>query len=277
LESFFKVGDINYETDWSIALRDVRTVIHLAARVHRECDRGTDSLISYRLVNVDGTKRLAEQAAQTGVQYFIFLSSAKVYGSSSIAGVPLRYDSELLPIDAYGQSKMEAEIALREIELSTQMKVTTIRTPLVYGPGVRAHFAELMRWISWGLPIPLGALYNNSKSLIGINNLVDVIEVCLKEPQKAAGKTFLVSDGQDISTAELIRRISQAMGKPAKLIYLPITILKLLAKLTGQISKFERLANSFQLDISHTCDQLNWSPTESLDQGLHAAVRGFKL
>jgi nucleoside-diphosphate-sugar epimerase len=178
-------------------------------------------------------------------------------------------------MDAYSQSKLEAEQALRAIEKTTAMKVTVIRSPLVYGPGVRANFLEMIRWISLGIPLPFGALTSNLRSFIGINNLIDFIAVCLNN-SKAAGQTFLVSDGKDISTVELIRLVAQAMGMKEKLFNVPVWLLRIITTLVKRTKEFERLANSFQVDISYSFDRLNWVPVEPLDQAIHHAVQSFR-
>ncbi len=265
------VGNIGPNTDWSIALKGVSIVIHLAARVHQMRDRHPDSLAAYRAVNAEGTKQLALQAAMTGARQFIFLSSVKVYGESSEAGRPFHLDSELRPVDDYGRSKMEAEAVLREIERTHGMKVTIIRSPLVYGPGVAANFGEMIRWVSSGWPLPLGALPKNARSFVALDNLVNLITTCIDNP-KAAGQTFLVSDGQDLSTVDLIRRLASAMGRSPSLFSVPLWALKWIARLVGRTHAFDRLTTSLQVDISHTVGQLDWTPVVSQDQALSKTV-----
>lgn len=269
------VGDIGPNTDWSAALKGVGIVIHLAARVHQMRDSHPDSLAAYRTVNAEGTKQLALQAAMTGVRQFIFLSSVKVYGESSEPGRPFRLNSELRPVDGYGQSKMEAEAALREIEQATGMKVTVIRSPLVYGPGVAANFGEMIRWISSGWPLPLGGLTENVRSFVALDNLVNLLITCIDNP-KAAGQTFLVSDGQDLSTADLVLSLASAMGRSPNLFAVPLWILKRIAHMAGRTSAFDRLTTSLQVDISHTVDQLSWTPVVSQEQALARTVAAHR-
>lgn len=269
------VESINSETDLCDKLIEVSTIIHLAARVHEMRDRSVDVLEAYRLVNVEGTRGLAEQAARAGVKHFIFLSTVKVYGSCSEPLRPFTHESKTKPMDAYSQSKLEAEQALRAIEKTTDMTVTIIRSPLVYGPGVRANFLEMMRWISLGIPLPFGALTSNLRSFVGINNLTDFIAVCVNN-SKAAGQTFLVSDGKDISTVELIRLVAHAMGKKEKLFNVPVWLLEIITKLVNRTKEFERLSDSLQVDISYSVDRLNWVPVEPLDQAIRHAVQSFR-
>lgn len=265
------VGDIGPNTDWSAALEGVGVVIHLAARVHQMRDHHSNPLAAYRAVNVEGTKQLALQAAIAGVRQFIFLSSVKVYGDSSEPGRPFHLNSELRPVDDYGRSKMEAEAALREIEQANGMKVTVIRSPLVYGPGVAANFGELIRWVSSGWPLPFGGLTKNARSFVALDNLVNLLIICVNNP-KAAGQTFLVSDGQDLSTADLVARLASAMGRSPNLLAIPLWILKWIAHIAGRTSAFDRLTTSLQVDISHTVDQLGWNPVVSQEQALGRTV-----
>jgi nucleoside-diphosphate-sugar epimerase len=265
------VGNIGPNTDWSTALKSVGTVIHLAARVHQMRDHHSDPLSAYSAVNTEGTKQLALQAAIAGVKQFIFLSSVKVYGESSNPGQPFNLDSEFRPVDDYGRSKMEAEVALREIEQSYGMNVTVIRSPLVYGPGVAANFGEMIRWISLGWPLPLGGLTKNARSFVAVDNLVNLLATCIDNP-KAAGQTFLVSDGQDLSTADLVRRLASAMGKSPNLFVAPFWILKWVARIAGRASALDRLTTSLQVDISHTVNQLGWTPVVSQEMALLRTV-----
>lgn len=264
------VGEIDGKTQWDIALHNVSIVVHLAARVHVMHETTTNPLAEFRRVNVDGTLNLARQAAAAGVRRFVFISSVKVNGESTQTGVPFTADDTPAPLDAYGISKMEAEQGLREIGAQTGMEVVIIRPPLVYGPGVKANFAAMMRWLKCGVPLPLGAIHNQ-RSLVAIDNLVDLILLCLTHPA-AAHQTFLVSDGEDVSTTALLRRMGQAMGCPARLIPVPSGMLKLAGALVGKSDVVQRLCGSLQVDIAKTRDILGWTPPVSLDEGLRRAA-----
>jgi nucleoside-diphosphate-sugar epimerase len=205
-----KVGDLTAQTDWSFALADADAIVHHAARVHVMQETEIDPLTSFRAVNVEGTLNLASQAAAAGVKRFVFISSVKVHGESTQPGRAFTEADAPNPEDAYGQSKHEAEMGLRQLSTDTGMEVVIIRPPLVYGPGVKANFAALMRAVQRGWPLPLGAVHN-LRSLVALSNLADFIVSCITHPQ-AAHQTFLVSDGQDLSTTELVRGMAQAAG-----------------------------------------------------------------
>ena len=266
----FVVGEIDVATDWGSALHDVNAVIHLAARVHVMHDTAADPLTSFRVVNVEGTLNLARQAAAAGVRRFVFVSSIKVNGESTHPGQPFTAGDVPAPLDAYGVSKMEAEQGLRELATQTGMDVVIIRPPLVYGPGVKANFAAMMRWLKHGIPLPLGAIHNQ-RSLLALYNLVDLIIICITHPA-AANETFLVSDGEDVSTPELLRRMGKVLGSPARLIPLPASLLKLAAAMVGKQDMALRLCGSLQVDIEKTRRLLNWCPPLSLDEGLRRAA-----
>ena len=247
-------------------------VIHLAARVHVMDDAVQDPLAEFRAANVDLTANLARQAARAGVRRFVFVSSIKVNGESTQLGAPFAADAVPAPMDAYGVSKMEAEQGLREIASQTGMQVVIIRPPLVYGPGVKANFATMMRGLQRGIPLPLGAIHNQ-RSLVALDNLVDLIVTCLTHPA-AANQTFLVSDGEDVSTSDLLRRMGQAMGHPARLIPVPASWLKLAAAMVGKQDMAQRLCGSLQVDIEKTRQLLGWNPPLTLDEGLKKAAEG---
>jgi UDP-glucose 4-epimerase len=257
-------------TDWTAALDGVSAVIHCAARVHVMADTAADPLEEFRHVNVQGTLNLARQAAAAGVRRFVFVSSIKVNGEATQPGAPFTADDAPAPLDAYGVSKMEAEQGLRELAAQTGMEVIIIRPPLVYGPGVKANFAAKMRWLQRGVPLPLGAIHNQ-RSLVALDNLVDLIVTCLTHPA-AANQTFLVSDGEDVSTSELLRRMGQALDRPARLLPVPQSWLKLAAAMVGKSDVAQRLCGSLQVDISKTRQLLSWTPPLSLDQGLKRAA-----
>jgi UDP-glucose 4-epimerase len=271
----FAIGGIDGNTDWQDLLTGCEVVVHLAARVHVMQEATADPLTEFRRVNVQGTLNLARQAAAAGVRRFVFVSSIKVNGEATQLGVPFTADDVPAPLDAYGVSKMEAEQGLREIAAQTGMEVVIIRPPLVYGPGVKANFAAMMRWLKRGVPLPLGAIYNQ-RSLVALDNLVDLILTCLTHPA-AANQTFLVSDGEDVSTTELLRRMGQAMGKPARLLPVPASWLKVAAGLVGKGDVAQRLCGSLQVDISKTRELLGWVPPVSLDEGLRRAAEGHGL
>lgn len=267
------VGGIDDSTDWRNALTACDAVIHLAARVHVMQEAAADPLEEFRRVNVQGTLNLARQAAATGVQRFVLVSSIKVNGEATRLGSPFTADDAPAPLDAYGVSKMEAEQGLRELATQTGMEVVIIRPPLVYGPGVKANFAAMMRWLKLGVPLPLGAIHNQ-RSLVALDNLVDLIVTCLTHPA-AANQTFLVSDGEDVSTTELLHRMGQAMGQPARLMPVPASWLKLAAAMVGKQDVAQRLCGSLQVDIEKTHRLLGWKPPLTLDQGLKKAAEGI--
>lgn len=253
-------------TDWREALAGCKAVVHLAARVHVMSDTAADPLNEFRRVNVRGTLHLARQAAASGVSRFVFVSSVKVNGESSQLGTPFKPDDTPAPQDPYGISKMEAEEGLRKIAQETGMEVVIIRPPLVYGPGVKANFAAMVKWLQRGVPLPLGAI-DNRRSLVALDNLVDLIITCIDHPA-AANQTFLVSDGEDVSTTELLRRMGAALGKPARLLPVPQQLLAWGAKLAGKPELAQRLFSSLQVDIAATRQILGWAPPVSLEQGL---------
>lgn len=251
---------------WPAALQNKHCVIHLAARVHLMTDAAADPMAEYRKVNVDQTLAIARQACAAGVQRFVFISSIKVNGEDTEAGHPFRADDKPAPQDPYGVSKWEAELGLREISLQTGMEVVVIRPPLVYGPGVKANFASMVKWLQRGIPLPLGAIYN-SRSFVALDNLVDLIIACTCHPA-AANQTLMVSDGEDVSTTELLRRMARALGRPARLIPVPQSVLAWGARHLGRPDLAQRLFSSLQVDISATRQLLGWTPLVSLEQAL---------
>ncbi len=269
------VGSLSSVTDWTVALRSVDQVVHLAARVHVMNDKSTNPLAEFRQVNVEGTANLARQAAAAGVRRFVYLSSIKVNGEFTQEGHPFTADDAPAPEDPYGVSKHEAEQALRQIAADSGIEVVIIRPPLVYGPGVKANFESMMRWLARGVPLPLAAVTQNRRSLVALDNLVDLIRTCLSHPA-AANQTFLVSDGEDLSTADLLRRMGAALGHPARLLYLPPSLLKLGAQAVNKPGIYQRLCGSLQLDIAKTRQLLGWTPPVSVDEGLRRAAEGFR-
>ena len=263
-------GDLNPSTDWSIALEGVAVVFHSAARVHVMEDTEADPLTAFRAVNVDGTLNLARQAAAAGVKRFVFISSVKVNGESTPPGRAFAEADAPNPQDAYGQSKREAEKSLCQLAADTGMEVVIIRPPLVYGPGVKANFAALIRAVQRGWPLPLGAVYNQ-RSLVALDNLVDFIVTCVSHTQ-AANQTFLVSDGQDLSTTELVRGMAQAAGVSARLLPVPVWALQAGASLLGKVDVVQRLCGNLQVDISKARSLLGWVPPVSVEEGLRRAM-----
>jgi nucleoside-diphosphate-sugar epimerase len=259
------------DSDWTSALSGVDVVVHLAARVHVMRERSADPLSEFRRVNVEGTRALARQAAKAGCRRFIFLSSIKVNGEETAVGRPFTEADAPRPRDPYGISKLEAETALFEVGASTGMEIVVIRPPLIYGRGVKANFAALVRAISRGTPLPFGAITRNRRSLVAVENLVDLIRVCLTHPH-ARGETFLVADGEDLSTAELVRRIAAALGVPSRLLPIPVTALRWAAAAVGKEAAVRRLVGSLQVDASKARSRLQWTPPLSVDEGLRRAV-----
>lgn len=263
-------GDLEPSTDLAVALTGVAVVVHCAARVHVMADTASDPLAEFRRVNVQGTLNLARQAAAAGVRRFVFISSIKVNGESTQPGTAFKPDDAPAPMDAYGVSKMEAEQGLRELAAQTGMEVVIIRPPLVYGPGVKANFAALMRAVQRGYPLPLGAIHNQ-RSLVGLDNLVDFTITCITHP-KAVNQTFLISDGHDLSTTELVRAMAQAAGVPARLLPVPVWALQLAGRLTGKADAVQRLCGNLQIDSSKAKALLGWMPKLSVAEGLRRAV-----
>ena len=267
-----EAGDLTAQTDWSLTLAGADAVVHLAARVHVMHDTEADPLTAFRAVNVDGTLNLARQAAVSGVKRFVFISSVKVNGEVTQPRQAFSEADVSSPQDAYGQSKHEAEQGLRQIASTTGMEVVIIRPPLVYGLGVKANFASLMRAVQRGWPLPLGAVHNQ-RSFVALGNLVDFIVTCITHP-KAANQTFLVSDGEDLSTPDLIRRMARAMNRPARLLSVPTFVLKAVAAMLGRCGMAQRLCGSLQVDISKSRQLLGWNPPFSVDEGLKRVVGG---
>ncbi len=267
------ISGIDGDTDWFGLLAGVSCVIHSAARVHVVNETVADPLSEFRKVNVEGTLKLATQAAALGVKRFIFLSSIKVNGETTSAGSPFTSADAPAPLDAYGISKWEAEQGLNALARETDMDVVIIRPVLVYGPGVKANFLSMMNWLSKGFPLPLGAL-DNRRSLVGLDNLVDLIVLCVDHPA-AANQVFLVSDDEDISTTELLERMAHAFGKPARLLPVPSWVLQAGASLVGKREVARRLCESLQVDIGKTKSLLNWRPPVTLDAALRITAKDF--
>ena len=300
------VGDLDSTTDWSAALAGVTTIIHCAARVHVMTDSSADPLLLYRRVNVEGTLALAQQAAAAGVKRLVFVSSIKVNGEATGAhtGRVVHCAGDLVaapgkteaasakaattsgeidiafafseatppaPVDAYGVSKLEAEQALFALGRETGLEIVVVRPPLVYGPGVKANFQTLITVVRKGIPLPLAAVRHNRRSLIALDNLANLLITCARHPL-AANQVFLASDGEDLSTAELLQRLARAMGKPTRLFYVPEWILSFSARVLGKQQATQRLLGSLQVDSSKARNLLGWVPPVSVDEGLRRAV-----
>ena len=265
------VGDIDKSTDWHDALRGCDAVVHLAARAHVMHDTTSDPLVEYRSINVDGTLNLARQAVQAGVRRFVFMSSIGVNGAQTF-GKPFSAHDAAAPHSPYTVSKHEAEVGLRVLASQTGLELVIVRPPLVYGPGAPGNFGSLMRWLGRGWPLPLGAVTKNRRSLVGLDNLVDLIMTCVDHP-RAVNQTFLVSDGDDLSTTEFLRRIGQAMNQPSRLVPMPVALMALAAGALGKKAVAQSLLGSLQVDISKTCELLDWKPPMSVNEGLFRAAQ----
>lgn len=252
-------------------LGSIDVVVHCAARAHIMNDNTVDPLAEYRKVNVDGSLNVARHALEAGVKRFLFVSSIKVNGEHTPPGRPFTEEAAPAPEDPYGISKYEAERELQALCAETDMELVIIRPPLVYGPGVKGNFASMIRLMEKGLPLPLGAV-RNKRSLVALDNLVDLIVTCVDSPA-AANQVFLAADGQDISTTELLRNVANAMGKPARLLPVPSGLLMLGASLFGKKAVAKRLLGSLQVDISKARELLGWQPPVSVEEGLARAVR----
>jgi len=261
-----KVKDFDANNDWSSSLANQHVVIHAAARAHIMKDDVINPLDEYRRVNVDGSINLARQAALAGVKRFIFISSIKVNGEQSLPGKPFAADDSPAPADDYGISKAECEVALQQVADETGMELVIIRPPLVYGPGLKGNFATMIKVVQKGILLPLGAI-KNKRSLVAVDNLVDLIITCIDHPS-AANQVFLAGDGQDLSTTELLQGIAAAMGKPSRLIPVPVSLLMFGATLLGKRAVAQRLLGSLQVDISKARDLLDWEPPISVQEGL---------
>jgi nucleoside-diphosphate-sugar epimerase len=263
-------GELDHTTDWTIALKEVAVVVHTAARVYVKHDPQADPLTAFRVVNVGGTLNLARQAAAAGVKRFVFISSIGVNGSHTLSGIPFNEAVQTKPHNAYAFSKWEAEQGLMGIAAETKLEVVIIRPPLVYGCKAPGNFGSLMQAVQRGCPLPLGAVYNQ-RSLIALDNLVDFIVNCSTHPE-AANQTFLVSDGRDISTTELVRGMAQAAGVPARLLPVPVWALQAGATLLGKGDAMQRLCGNLQVDISKARNLLGWLPPISVEEGLRRAM-----
>ena len=261
--------DITEKTDWTAAIAGVDVIVHLAARDHTMHDRSADPLADFRRANTASTLNLAEQAARAGVKRFVFISTIKVNGEETDR--PFRHDDAPKPLDPYGISKLESEIGLREISARTGMDVVIIRPPLVYGSGARGNFALLVGLVRKKLPLPFASL-KNSRTLVAVQNLVDLIITGMQHPA-AAGETFLAGDGEDLSTPGLIEGIAAGLGVKPKLLPFPPSLMHMAARIIGKEAVYQRLCGSLQVDISHARDVLGWKPVVTPREGLRLAVK----
>ena len=269
-----EVGDLESAPDWTPALRSCDAIVHLAARAHLL--RGTTSdaaAVMYRRVNTDGTLALARQAVLAGVRRFVFLSSIKVNGEQTRAGQPFSAQDDAHPADPYAISKWEAELGLREIAGRSALEVVIVRAPLVYGAGVKANFLRLLQWIDRGWPLPVAAV-RNRRSLVSVWNLCDLLGNVLANAH-ARGGTWMVSDGEDLSTPELITRLARAMNRSARLLPVPVALLRAAGVLAGRQQEVLRLCSSLQVDARPTHDELGWSAPVGVDEGLRRTVAWY--
>ncbi|WP_333655807.1 UDP-glucose 4-epimerase family protein [Dissulfurispira sp.] len=266
------IGPIGPDTNWIDALKGIDAIVHLAARVHVMGKTVSEPLAAFHQVNTQGTEHLARMVAGARVKRFVYISSIKVNGENT--DTPCTEQDKPSPDGPYAISKLEAEQALRKIASDTELEIVIIRPPLVYGPGARGNFDRLVRLVKSGAPLPLGSI-KNQRSFIYIGNLVDAIVKCIDHPN-AANQTFLVSDGQDVSTPDLIRMIAEAMGKRARLFPCPVSFLKMIGKITGKSGEIERLAGSLIIDSSKIRKELNWNPPFTVDEGLRHTAEWFR-
>jgi UDP-glucose 4-epimerase len=270
---YVQVKELGRNTVWTDAVREIDVLVHTAARVHVMNDAAVDPLAEFRRANVDGTLSLARQAVAARVRRFVFVSSIKVNGDRTLLGKPYRADDRPAPTDPYGVSKLEAEHGLRELLRGTGTKLVVIRPALVYGPAVKANFLTMMRCVHRGLPLPF-ANVPNKRSLVALDNLVDLIFVCSVHPA-AVDQTFLAADGEDLSTTDVLRRMGAAMNQPVRLFPVPIEVLRGALALLGRRDLAQRLLGSLQVDISKAHDVLGWVPPVSVDEALQSTVRHY--
>lgn len=267
------VGEIDAQTEWDVALKGVDSVIHCAARAHVMHQSEEEALEAYRMVNVSGTLRLAEQAAALSTRRLVFLSSIKVNGEKTRFDKPFLYSDMPAPDGLYGLSKWEAEQALWALSVRTGLEVVVVRAPLTYGPGVKGNLLRLLRWVESGMPLPLG-MVQNQRSMMGLYNLTDLMLRCVEHPA-AIGQTFLASDGDDLSTPQLIRLIAEGLNRSAHLLPAPVALLQASGLVLGKRGDIDRLVCSLQVDIGHTQSQLSWTPKVSVTDGVQEMARWY--
>lgn len=272
-DSFFNLP-IDQHADYLSALVGVDVIIHCAARAHVMNDKAVDPLGEYRSVNTAGTLNLAQQAANQGVKRFIFISSVKVNGELTQPGEAFFPEVSKMPEDHYGLSKFEAEEGIKHVSESSGMEFVIIRPPLVYGPGVKANFASLMKLAATGWPMPFGCITQNRRSLVSVDNLVDLILTSI-DHRNAANETFLVSDNEDLSTADMLRRLAKACGRTGRLLPVPSKLIECICKLIGKQKAYHRLCGSLQLDISSTTEKLGWYPPYTVDESFAKTAKYY--
>ena len=270
---YIPVGDIGPDTDWTEALHGVHLVVHLAGRAHIRRDSSANSMAEYERINTLGTIRLAQMAAAAHVKRFLFLSSVKVNGEET-HDQPFAETDRPAPLDFYAVSKWKAEEALLHLHRQGKLSVVIIRPPLVYGPGVRANFLQLIRLVDFGLPLPLGKI-KNKRSLVGLRNLIEFIMVCLHDPS-AAGEIFLVSDQEDLSTADLVQRIGGFLGRSTYLIPIPYQFMSIIAHIMGKKEAFYKLCHSLQVNVEKSRNVLHWNPPFSVNEELEQTIEWYK-
>ncbi|MBK5528316.1 SDR family oxidoreductase [Pseudomonas sp. TH08] len=256
-------------------LHGASVVVHTAARVHVMKESASDALAEYRKANVAGTLELARHAAKSGVKRFIFLSTIKVNGEATVKGRPFKADDVPSPIDPYAISKFEAEEGLKKLAAETDMEVVIIRPPLIYGPGVKANFLSMLQWLARGVPLPFGSIYNQ-RSLVSIENLLDLIITCIDHPA-AANQTFLVSDGADLSTTQLLKCLAGALGVKARLVAIPEWLILLAGTMLRKQSVASRICSSLQVDIAKNREILNWTPVMNVGTSLRRTAEFFMI
>ncbi len=265
------IAKIDADSDYTKALKEINVIIHCAARVHIMDENSANPIDEFRAVNTKGTLNLATQAAQAGVKRFIFISTIKVNGESTTGRKPFN-EQECSPEDPYGVSKAEAEQQLLALGQQTGMEIVIIRPPLVYGEGVKANFASLMRLVNKGFPLPFRSINKNKRSLVSVYNLVDLIKVCVEHPN-AANKVFLVSDDHDLSTAEMVQLMAKVQGKSNLALPVPTTLFSIAGSILGKKHVVDRLIGSLQVDITHTKDTLKWTPPYSVEDGFKLSAK----
>ena len=268
-----EIGQIDKHTDWSTALKDIDCVIHCAGRAHKLEENTKDSQKLYNEVNEEGTANLAKQSIKQGVKKFIFISTIKVNGEKTKKNFPFKFDDDPKPTDFYSTSKWKAEKILINLSKNYSMDIVIIRSPLVYGPNVKGNFLRLMNLAYKKIPLPISN-FQNLRSFVYLDNLIDLIFCCIKNPS-ASGKTFLVSDGDDLSTRELINMIGKEMNKNQYFFYLPIFLIKFFSKILKKTSEVERIMGNLQVDINYTCKILNWKPPVKINEGLNKTVKWY--
>lgn len=268
------VGELGTSAAWAQALSGCDAVVHLAARVHLLRARGADSDAEFARVNAAATLELATQALSAGVRQFVFLSSVKVNGERTGHGEAFGGQDPPAPLDAYARSKLAAEQGLRELARESGLELSVVRAPLVYGPGVRANFLRLLHWVERERLLPLGAV-RNRRSLVSVWNLCSLLVRLLEQPRASAGDAWMVCDGEDLSTPELVRRLAGAMQRRARLVSVPQRLLRLGAALTGHAAEVARLCDSLVVDSADTCARLNWSAPVSVAEGLRRTAQWY--